>query len=45
MANFGTDLSSEDNWTTQEPHADDDDADGTDALNKSVKVIKINEGQ
>ena len=26
MANFGTDLSSEDNWTMQqEPHGDDDD--------------------
>ena len=30
MANFGTDPSSEDNWTMQEPHADDIDGDGDD---------------
>ena len=33
MANFGTDPSSEDNWTIQEPHAnDDDEIDGDDGI-------------
>ena len=41
VANFGADPSSKDNWTKQEPHADDIDGDGDESSLMMVMLMNM----